>query len=138
MRRWVFWSGLFALLASAALGLGAPLEPGQRAVETKLEAYRSSDYWRKFEAGKRATVVAVGATGSGLLGLYVFDADGNCVGHDDNVTERTRDDTVVEWMPAQTGLYTVEVRSLTRHENKLLMTVRQEPADHGDAAEAHP
>jgi hypothetical protein len=137
MRSRVLCSGLLILLAGAALGPGAPLDPETRAVEGKLEPYRDHTFWRRFSGGgSKAEVIAVGK-GSGLLGLYVYDADGNCVGHDDDVTQRTLDDAVVHWVPARTDLYTIEVRSLSRHENTFLMTVRQGEAGQGGAAEEH-
>jgi len=124
MRKCVLWSGLLTLLAGAALGTGAPLDPKTRVVETKLEAYGEQVYERSFEAGKTARVIAVGK-GTGYLGLYVFDRDGNCVASDDDVTRRTRDDAFVEWIPPRSGPYTIEVKSLGRGKNEFLMTVRQ-------------
>ena len=126
MTRWVIGPILLALVAGTALGLGSALETreGVRGVSGKLEPYSDRSYWRKFDGGRKAEVVAVGE-GAGLLGLYVFDAHGNCVAHDDDVSARTADDAAVQWMPAHTGLYTIDVRSLGSHKNPFVMTVSQ-------------
>jgi hypothetical protein len=71
-----------------------------------------------------ARVIVVGK-GAAYLGLYVFDAHGNCVASDDDVTRRTRDDAYVEWIPPRSGPYAIAVKSLGRAENEFLMTVRQ-------------
>ena len=62
---------------------------------------------------------------SSVKGLYVFDAHGNCVARDDEVTTRTVDDTAVEWVPAPTGTYTITVKALGKNAVEFLMTVRQ-------------
>jgi hypothetical protein len=125
MRRWVLWPGLVILLTGAALGTGAPLSPEKRAFEGRVEGYGDSNYWRTFQGGIRAKAIALGKTGEGYLGLFVFDPHGNCVAHDHSVTGRSRDDAAVEWLPAQTGLYTIEVRALGRIGSDYLMAVRQ-------------
>jgi hypothetical protein len=111
--------------------MGEPLNPSTRAVDFKLEAYRTLSYWRTFEADKPVRVLAVGETGS-PLGLYVFDSDGNCVAHDDEVTARIRDDTIrddtiLDFVPARTGEYTLELKLLGSAENRGLLAVRQPP-----------
>jgi hypothetical protein len=124
MRSWVLWSGLLILLAGAAVGPGAPLDPETRAVEGKVEPYRDLNYERPFRAGTPAKVIAVGKTGA-PLGLYVFDANGNCVARDDDVGGRSRDEVAVEWVPAQTGPCTIQVKALGKNGDEFLMTVRQ-------------
>jgi hypothetical protein len=126
MRSCVLWSGLLALLAGAALGTGAPLDPKTRALDAKVEAYGQQTYVRKFEAGRPAKVIVVGKT-AGFLGLYVFDPDGNCVAHDDEVTRQTPNDLAVQWVPRRTDSYTIEVKCLGRQANEFLLGVRQEP-----------
>ena len=125
MRSRILCSGLMIVLAGAALGPGAPLDPKTRAVEGKVEPYREVSYERSFQAGIPARVIALGKAAEGYLGLYVFDAHGNCVARDDEVTTRTVDDTAVEWVPAQTGPYTIQVNALGKHPVEFLMTVRQ-------------
>jgi hypothetical protein len=125
MRRWLLWFGLPALLAGAALGTGAPLSPEKRALEGRVEAYGDKSYWRKFQGGLPAKVIALGKTGEGYLGLFVFDPHGNCVAQDYDLSTITKDYPTVEWQPAQTGLYTIEVRALGRIGSDFLLTVRQ-------------
>jgi hypothetical protein len=125
MRSRVLCSGLLLLLAGAALGPGAPLDPKTRLVEGKVEPYRDLNYERTFQAGIPAKVIALGEARKGYLGLYVFDAHGNCVARDDEVNDRTVDDTAVEWVPAQTGPCTIQVKALGKNGFDFLMTVRQ-------------
>src|SRR5207253_1650645 len=103
-----------------ALGTGAELDPKTRGVKDKVEAYGQKTYWRKFEAGRPAKVIAVGE-GTGFIGLYVFDPDGNCVARDDEATQRTPSDTAVEWVPPRTGYYTIEVKCLGRNGNDFML-----------------
>jgi hypothetical protein len=125
MTRCVLWGALLALLTGGGLVSGTPLDTKTRAVEFKLEPYRSQLYWRQFQGGKLARVIAVGKTARSL-GLYVFDPDGNCVAHDDDLPRRTPDDAAVEWVPPRTGQYTLEVKGLGRHANPVLLTVREQ------------
>ncbi len=124
MTRRGLWAGLLALLIGGGLGMGDPLNPSTRAVEFKLEAYRALSYWRPFEAGKPVRVLAIGETNR-PMGLYVFDGDGNCVAHDDDVTRRVKDDAVVDFVPARSGEYTLELKLLGSGENRGLLAVRQ-------------
>jgi hypothetical protein len=117
--------GATILLFGAALGRGAPLNPAQRVIEIKIEPFDHYEYWRKFDAGKRALAIVVGSNRSNM-GLYVFDAHGNCVARDDNMSLLSRDDLVAEWFPAQTGPFSLQVKSLARVPNKLWLVVRQE------------
>src|SRR5262249_17386164 len=125
MRCGILCSGLLIVLASAALGPGAPLDPKTRLVEGKVEPYRDVHYERQFQAGIPAKGIALGEARKGYLGLYVYDAHGNCVARDDDVNDRTVDDTAAEWVPAQTGLYTIQVQALGKNGFEFLMTVRQ-------------
>ncbi len=124
MKRYACWSGLVILLMGAALGTGAPLDPRVGAFDDKITPYAQNDYWRKFEGGKKAVAIVVGKR-AGFLGLYAFDPDGNCIAWDDDVNPNTPNDLVVEWIPPRTGLYSLEVKCLSRLDNEYLMAVRQ-------------
>ncbi len=125
MTRWVSGPILLVLAAGVGLGVGTALDPSVKAENGKLEPYSDHTYWRKFDAGRKAEVVAVGE-GTSFLALYVFDGHGNCVVYDDDVSSRSPDDAAVQWVPAQTGLYTIEVRSLNNQKNQYVMRVRQD------------
>jgi hypothetical protein len=128
MRTRAIATGVAALLLGAALGGAAQLDlrdPKQRAFDVKLEPFHHADYSGRFAAGKRALAIAVGDAAAGA-GLYVFDKDGNCVASDDDLSLRSRDDLAVEWLPPQTALYSLELRSLGRAANVLLLSVRQD------------
>lgn len=125
MRRSVFWAAAAVVLAGTTLAVGTPLDPTNPVVvEDTLEPYAAKNYWRQFEAGRRAEAVALG-DGTSFLTLYVYDAHGNCVAWDDRVNARTRDDLAAEWLPPRTGPYTIEVKCLGRLTNKFVLRVRQ-------------
>jgi hypothetical protein len=131
MTRCALWAGGVALLAGVGLVTGAPLESTKRVVELKLEPYSGQTFWRPFEAGKPVRLIASGKQDASL-GLYVFDKDGNCVAHDDNLTPPTsnREQTfqlrAVDFVPTRDGDYTLEVRAVGKGGNEILFTVRQQ------------
>jgi hypothetical protein len=116
--------GMAALLFGATLGSGAPLDMKARAVEAPVDAFGAREFWGKFPGGKRSLAIALGDNRTNL-GLYVFDAHGNCVARDDDMSLASRDDLAVEWLPAQTGLFTIQVKSLARISNRVLLVIRQ-------------
>lgn len=77
----------------------------------------------KFKANERASVVVSGE-GATCLGLYVFDAQGNCVAHDDVTTPQASDDVAVDWIPADTADYIIEVRNAGTGLNLFDLAVR--------------
>jgi hypothetical protein len=116
---------LATLLLGAVLASGSPLDPASRGFDVKVDAFGQKEYWRTFAGGKRALSIALGANQTNI-GLYVFDAHGNCVGRDDTLSLLSRDDLVVEWLPAQTGLFTIQVKSLAAAPNEVTLIVRQD------------
>src|SRR5690349_5783952 len=105
MRSLLFLCGLVALLAAAPPGDGAPVK-GNFVKRARVDGHGSRSLVVAFKGGEKACVVLSG-DGSGYLGLYVFDADGNCVARDDRGDYPTRDDAAVEWFPTRTGRYTI-------------------------------
>jgi len=61
--------------------------------------------------GNEPAWIQVSGEADTCLGLYVFDADGNCVAKDDRTTPQSSDDLAVEWIPPDTATYSVEVRN---------------------------
>jgi len=122
MSRATISSGII-LICFAGMGGGAPvqrvptraltLEPGMSLLESHT-----------FKANERASVIGVGREGATFLGLYVYDVHGNCVTWDDVGTTATKDDVAVEWFPAETASYTIEVRNFGMAVNKLELAVR--------------
>lgn len=58
------------------------------------------------------------------LGLYVFDAQGNCVAWDDYGGPDVREDCGVVIVPPADGTFTVQVRSFSPQENGVRIVVR--------------
>ena len=109
MRRALILSAL-ALLVWATLGSGGPVEGPQVGTNRVIEPYGHETFTVSFKAGEPAVVIASGNQQT-YLGLYVYDADGNCVAWDDLAEKNTRDDLAVRWYPDRTGPYMVEVRN---------------------------
>src|SRR5437016_4506007 len=65
---------------------------------------------RRFKANEEAQAIVSGE-GQTCLGLYVFDADGNCVAKDDLTAPESSDDLNVRWIPHEAATYSVEVRN---------------------------
>jgi hypothetical protein len=89
----------------------------------KVAPYNYFTETRVFKGKERACVIAIGS-GKTYAGLYVFDADGNCLAHDDVATSNTRDDLAVVWYPPETGPYSYEIRNLGSGTNTFEMAVR--------------
>ena len=79
----------------------AGLVPGQ-GTRVVIERYKPND---------AATVILSGNGDTTVLGLYVFDAEGNCVAKDDRTTLQNTVDLGLEWVPANTTPYYIEVRN---------------------------
>jgi hypothetical protein len=129
MKTHVILIGAAVLLCGAALSGGAQWDQTTRAVPVELDPLSRREYWGKFLGGKRALAIAVGTNRNpelrANLGLYVFDAHGNCVARDDDVDQASRDELAVEWLPAQTGLFTIQVKNLAGVSNQILLGIRQ-------------
>lgn len=78
---------------------------------------------QEFLVGQPALAIASGQ-GSCHLAVYVYDGDGNCVGWDDHVPLAAQDDAAVQWIPARTGRFLVEVRNQGRAFNSYLLGLK--------------
>jgi hypothetical protein len=67
-------------------------------------------YSATFKKNEPARVLASGNYASNF-GLYVFDANGNCVAKDDVSDPATADDCFAVWIPPEQQGYAVEVRN---------------------------
>jgi hypothetical protein len=127
MKRLVLLLPLLSVLTWAAFTRAAPFPPEVKGVQVNIEPYGRLEYWKKFEGGIPARVIAVG-DGQSWLTLYVYDAHGNCVAWDDDVNQQTADDLAAEWLPARGGTYAMRVNSLGRVGNSFLVRMGQEKA----------
>jgi len=114
--------GLFALLLVVQAGTGAPVQ-GSLTGQARVAPNSSFNLVKDFKGGERACVIITG-DGSSYLGLYVYDADGNCIARDDRASYQTRDDAAVDWYPPQTGRYTIEVKNLGVLKNTFKIAVQ--------------
>src|SRR5689334_1162504 len=111
MQRLLVLLAAAALLAAAGGSDGGPAKVigGKGANTPTIPALFSQVYSAEFKGGERACVIALG-NGRTYLGLYVYDAHGNCIAWDDEGRPRSRpgqtstvDDLAVDWFPAASG-----------------------------------
>lgn len=76
----------------------------------------------KFKPNERASVIVSGK-GATCLGLYVFDAQGNCIAKDDVTPAQASDDLTVEWVPLESAC-SVEVRNFGNSANAFDLAIR--------------
>jgi hypothetical protein len=114
--------GTAALLCIGGWGSGSPVQPLAPRPVT-LEPGLSLLDTQMFKGGERASVIGIGQ-GATFLGLYIYDAHGNCVTWDDVGTSSTKDDVAVEWFPPQTASYTIELRNFGLVLNKVELALR--------------
>ena len=101
---------LFAALVCGALANADLVIQRPHEIDQKVAGLGVRSYADTFVAHKRAAVIASGI-GKSCLGLYVFDAHGNCVAHDDYASAQTSDDLAADWIPPDTARYEVLIRN---------------------------
>jgi hypothetical protein len=79
--------------------------------------------FRRFKANEEAQAIVSG-DGDTCLGLYVFDANGNCVARDDLTAPESSDDLTVKWVPHVAAEYSVEVRNGSTNPNAFEFVLR--------------
>jgi hypothetical protein len=78
---------------------------------------RGTDSYRiSFKAGELAMIIVSG-DGDTDLDLYVYDANGNLIGSDEDYS----DDCVVSWVPKWTGMYTIKIKNRGNVYNRYVM-----------------
>ncbi|MBA2340994.1 MAG: pre-peptidase C-terminal domain-containing protein [Pyrinomonadaceae bacterium] len=85
---------------------------GAKTTDTSVKPRGTDVFTVKFE-GNAYSRVTVSGDGDTDLDLYVFDANNNLVGKDDD----NSDDCIVEWTPKWTGLFTIKVVNRGNVEN---------------------
>ncbi len=114
--------GMLLLSLAVAVSDGGPVPPlanKQRVVEPLGQVTETA----VFEGGKCAVIIA-SAKGFYYMGLYVYDADGNCVAKDDHGNFDTCDDMAVEFHPPETARYTWEVRNFGPNSRAFIQSAR--------------
>jgi hypothetical protein len=122
MKRLFFLLCLIGLLMTGDDSRGGPIVPFVEA-KTDLPPLASRNFTVEFRDSQRATVLARG-DGSTFLGLYVYDAQGNCIAWDDQGNSPTCDDLAVSWQPRENGYYSIEVRNAGYVKNNCLVGMR--------------
>jgi hypothetical protein len=107
-----------------SVGGGSPVNPVELRRAKSFPPFHHITETRPFIGKERACVIIVGTTNQAYMGLYVYDAHGNCVALDDMGNAATRDQLAVEWYPPETGPYAIEVRNLGPLANGFEIVVR--------------
>jgi hypothetical protein len=122
MRKILALSVLTALfcvsLGSADLVTPRKLDPNEKIAPMSVRSYVAA-----FKASERARAIVSGR-GQTCMGLYVFDAQGNCLAKDDMTVPKVCDDLNVEWIPPVEGRCSVEIRNLGHDVNEYQLNIR--------------
>ncbi|MBI3406878.1 MAG: hypothetical protein HY040_00795 [Planctomycetes bacterium] len=111
--------GAFALLSGLLVtcsGGGGPIRPHPPEF-IEVPGYYVASVAEDFAGGVRANVIVSGNM-QAYLGVYVFDALGNCVAWDDFGNRATYDDLNAEWYPPVAGRYGIDVYNFGRFESQ--------------------
>ena len=124
--KWSTGLGSAIMLLMASWAGSAPVTPfaekhGFR--QAALEPFQHETHSIRCKA-KETTRVIVYGQGSSPMAVYVFDAHGNCVAHDDFSTGGVSDDLALEWLAPTEAAYDVEVRNLGRKSNTAELAIR--------------
>jgi hypothetical protein len=119
---------IFGVSLTAALVLvsycGADLvTPRKREAKVAIPGFSVRAFTDTFKKNELARVIASG-NGESCLGVYVFDAKGNCVAWDDKSDARTGDDLYTEWIPSEQQAYTIEIRNAGYEANSFRIALR--------------
>ena len=119
MKRWL-WVALVGLFAAAPWAGSSPIHPEKPQLKLALPSYGTLTSVIDCKGGERSCAIAATITEAPvLMALYVYDAHGNCIGHDEYderapTSDKRRpatDDVSVEWYPQAQGPFTIEVRN---------------------------
>lgn len=114
---------LFSILC-VSIGHADLLKPQPFQKDQNISSLSTRAYARQFKPGESAFAQVYGKGNSSLI-LYVFDAKGNCVAWDDNITSpQYCDENAVEWISDSAGQYSVEVRNVGMYPHVYTLTIR--------------
>lgn len=123
--------GLSVILFAGALVWGQTtnlIEPKFGKGAEILEPGGNRNYRADLNPGQKGRVLVIG-DGQSLLGVYVYDKDGNCVAWDDEVGEGTRDDLAVQWIASGAGVHAVEVKNFSKVKNTFELAIQSAKYD---------
>jgi hypothetical protein len=117
-----------AVTISAGILWAGPIAPfggEQGFVSLQLEPHGVRNFTVDCKGGERTAVIAIGR-GTTPLGVYVYDAQGNCVAWDDlsHSAQNFSDDIAAAWHAPQPQTYEVELRNGGRVTNRVEVAIR--------------
>ena len=105
-------SRMLILFLCVSFGSADLVKPLPAAPKERIMAQSARSYSGVFKSDEPAGVQLFGDGHSSLL-IYVFDARGNCVAWDDNITRaQFCDELGAEWIADAQGRYSVDVRNV--------------------------
>lgn len=110
------------LLIVVSTGEAGP-EKGTIKKQSGVTAFGSKTFTVNFK-GRQRTLIAVSGNKSAVLGLYLFDKNGNCLRRDDKGLGENRSKCAVEWFPHETGPLLIEVRNLGALDSGFHLVIR--------------
>jgi hypothetical protein len=102
---------VIAILLFVSLGSAELVTPRTAGHLDQVRGQGTRDILERYKPNEGAAVILSGDSSGTVLGLYVFDADGNCVAKHDRTTAQNSVDLALEWVPASASPYLVEVRN---------------------------
>ena len=118
MRTFLALAAILTPIAALIAGPDVPLISDVR----ELTPYAALKYTTDCQPGGRTITIAWGQR-STAIGLYVYGADGQCIGSDDAHGERL-DERIVGFTPVESGPYEMVVRSFSARNNPVQMSFR--------------
>jgi hypothetical protein len=112
-----------ALLVCVSLGDADLVVPRPYGREERVAPLSTRSYLAEFKTDEPAKVQLSGG-GNSSLGLYVFDAHGNCLKWDDLTTPRACDELLLEWIPSAGGRCAVAVHNGGLDVNEYTLAMR--------------
>jgi hypothetical protein len=122
MRKIVAFSAFLVLLC-VSVGSAELVRPRKMDADEKIGPMTQRFYVVEYKGNATGKVIVSGNYQS-CLGLYVYDADGNCVAHDDKTSPQASDDLNVDWIPVATGRFLVAVRNAGFDVNTYNLAIR--------------
>ena len=121
--RTILGISLLAVVLCVSFSAADLVAPRKREAKQGVPPYSLRTYSDTFKKSELGRIVASGA-GDSVLGVYVFDAQGNCVAWDDKSEARTGDDLYAEWIPAEQERFNIEVRNAGFESNVFRIALR--------------
>ena len=117
-------SSLVAVLLGVSCGSAELVAPRKLGLAEKVRSLSACSTIERFKPNEGAKVILSGQSQGTILGLYVFDSQGNCVAKDDDTTPQNGVDLAVEWVPSDASPYAVEIHNVGMNGNIYELAIR--------------